>query len=237
MTAKVAVQIPVKCAPSERVVGKNFRALGGVPLAARFIAGMLDGLADEFYDNWDLWLDTEDFDAASQKLVPELNKRAYTGFLRVHDRSPRFAEPWSNGNHLLTQFACAHPDYDYYVQCFVTAPFLRAETVRAMVEALIRKQSLGHDFALLVTPAPGLYWDDTGASYDATRPEGFGRLQDSPPMRETTGAYVVTRDDALRLNRRVGDKPLLYPCPPGEDFDLDDEADWAEAVRRVEAAE
>jgi hypothetical protein len=104
-----------------------------------------------------------------------------------------------------------------------------------MVEALIDKQGLGHDSAHLVTPAPGLYWYDTGASYDATRPEGFGRLQDSPPMRETTGAYVVTRDVALRLNRRIGDKPLLYPCPPGEDFDLDDEADWAEAVRRVEA--
>jgi CMP-N-acetylneuraminic acid synthetase len=229
MDVKVAVQIPVKCAPSERCSGKNFRELGGVPLFVRHLREIA-----KLPDDWSVFVDTENQNLLGEHLS-RFDGRPVPTRGAFHKRHPCFAEPWANGNHLLTQFACAHPDYDYYVQCFVTAPFLRAETVRAMVEALIDKQGLGHDSAFLGTPAPGLYWDDTGASYDATRPEGFGRLQDSPPMRETTGAYVVTRDVALRLNRRIGDKPLLYPCPPGEDFDLDDEADWDEAVRRVEA--
>ena len=78
---------------------KNFRDLQGKPLCH----WLLDELV-ELPSTYDIFIDSEDASVFSQ-----LQEDRY-GRFDHHQRNDWFASDEANGNHLLHQFALAHPD-------------------------------------------------------------------------------------------------------------------------------
>lgn len=221
---RIAIQVPVKARQSERCAGKNFRELEGVPLASRKLIELMVKAPDD----WDIWVDTEDFNAISDVLNKHIALHLDSKMLQVHDRHPAYAEDWCNGMQLLNQFVTHHPDYDWYGQAFVTAPFLSVETMVKMAEALIDVSSC--DSALTVYPQRDMVWHDgKPVNHDPRRLDGEVRTQDMATVRATHGFYLVRGDVARRTGCRTGGNPLLWEVSEREAFDIDTEEDFARA--------
>lgn len=230
----VAIQIPVKASASERCPNKNWRHLGGVPLATR----KLLELAKHAPEHWDLWLDTEEWRALAYVIeTPELREYIDSERVLVHDRDPSYAQEWANGIHVFNQFVCAHPDYDYYGQAFVTCPFLSVQTMIEMVEAvttdkrvLCGDRLVNYDSALTVSRLPEMVWHDgKPVNHDPNRMDGELRTQDMGTYRASHGFYVVRGDVARQTGCRVGKQPLLYEVEGAEALKISTEEDFARA--------
>lgn len=219
----VAVQIPIKARSSTRVPNKNFRDLCGKP----FSCWLLDEVTAHCPDHWHLYIDSE------RPTTYAFFEERYGERLRFHQRADWFAGDQANGNHLIHQFACAHPQYDLYVQLFVTAVTLTGTIITEAVEALANARD-EHDSVVMVTEETGWFWHGgKPLNYDPHRPDGLPRSQDALVLQETTGLYGITRDAVLRTGCRIGRKPLFYRVDPQYAFDVDTMHDFREAQERL----
>jgi len=216
---KIAVQIPVKGRSSKRIPNKNFTELCGKPLAF----WLLDEIVANIPDDWDLFIDSE-----KETTMDQIKERYGNKFL-FHKRNEWFAMDHANGNHLITQFAFTHPQYDIYVQLFVTAVTLSGEVVIEAVKIL--KNSLDkHDSLLLVTEETGWFWFNGKAlNYNPTIPDGLPRSQDAMAFKETTGLYAITKDAVFKTCCRIGENPIFYKVPHEFSMDIDTMEDLEEA--------
>jgi CMP-N-acetylneuraminic acid synthetase len=218
---KIAVQIPIKSRSSTRVPNKNFRDLAGKP----FSCWLLDELVKNCPEDWDLYIDSESVNAYDQ-----FDDR-YSGRIKFHKRNEWFASDAANGNHLLSQFSNAHPEYDVFVQVFVTAITLTAAIIRESIEAFTSSADK-YDSMFLVTEKTGWFWfQGKPMNYDPSRPDGLPRSQDALVFEETTGLYAITRDAVMRTGCRIGKNPLMYKIPHKYAYDVDTMEDFAEAQR------
>lgn len=220
---RIAFQIPVKARSSTRVPNKNFRDLNGRPLFSWLIDEMLElKLRDVEFD---VFVDSEDV-SAFEKIADY-----YSGDSRIlfHKRDLWLAEDEANGNHLLTHFAVHRPDYDVYVQAFITAVTLRKETLSASLKSFL--QSLNkHDSMFLVTEEPGWVWfQGKAVNYDPSRMNGLPRSQDAMYFKETTGLYAITRNSLMVGGCRIGQTPLLYSVDRFSSVDIDTMEDFHDA--------
>lgn len=226
---KIAVQVPIKARSSTRVPNKNFRELSGKPL----YRWLLDELLAIKGVELDVFVDSEG------ENVFDLIRQSYPDQprLQFHKRLPWFAEDQANGNHLLSQFGMAHPEYDVYAQAFVTAVTLRRGLIEESLSAFASSRDQ-HDSMFLVHEEPGWIWyQGKPVNYDHTRPDGLPRSQDAMYLKETTGLYAITRDALFRTACRIGTRPLLYKVQKFYTVDIDTMDDFhaAEAVLRQEA--
>lgn len=218
---QVAIQVPIKKRPSTRVPNKNFRELCGKPLAC----WLLDELVANLPQEWDIFIDSE-----SESVFDQFKER-YGEKFKYHKRDKWYAADQANGNHLINQFAILNPDYDIYVQAFVTAVTLNGELIRESIDTFINSLDQ-YDSMLLVTEETGWYWyNDQPLNYDTRRPDGLPRSQDALLLKETTGLYAITRDACLRTGCRIGHHPLFFKVPRKSSLDVDTVTDLAEAQR------
>lgn len=116
---------------------------------------------------------------------------------------------------------------DVYVLAHATAPFLKCQTIESLVHAVA---GLDYDSAFAVVAEQDFFWNEKGPlNFD---PANVPRSQDLAPIyRETTGAYVFTRD-VLLSGQRVGLNPFLFEVDKIEALDINDGQDWliAESV-------
>jgi len=226
---KVAIQIPLKHRGSTRVPNKNFRDLSGKPLCH----WLMDELIDQLPPHCDIFIDSEN------EAVMELFPKPRYKRLKFHQRQPWFAGDQANGNHLVSQFALAHPEYALYFQAYVTAVTLPGTIVNEAIDALMT-QADTYDSVVLVTEETGWIWQQGQAlNYDPSTPNGLPRSQDAMYYKETTGLYGITRDAAFRTGCRIGTSPLFYPVERKYAFDIDTMEDFYEAesiLNRVKAA-
>lgn len=216
---KIAVQVPIKSRTSTRVPNKNFRDLAGKP----FSCWLLDELHKNCPESWDIYIDSEDI-----KTYEFFGDR-YPDRFKFHQRSEWFASDAANGNHLMSQFATLHDDYDIVVQLYVTAITLTGEIITEAVNEFLRSLDK-YDSMFLVTEQTGWYWfQGKPMNYDPGRPDGLPRSQDAIVLEETTGLYAVTREAVLRTGCRIGNSPLMYRVPHKFAFDVDTMEDFEEA--------
>lgn len=218
---KIAVQIPIKSRSSTRVPNKNFRDISGKPMFAWAIDELLK--IDEF--DVDIYIDSEGeraFDLISQHYGKQ-------EALKYHKRNPWLAEDHANGNHLLNHFSVLNPDYDVYVQLFITAVTLRGDVVREAMAKFLRSLD-ENDSMFLVTEECGWVWyQGEAVNYDPTRLNGLPRSQDAQYFKETTGLYAITKDALFRTGCRIGTNPMLYEVDRFSSVDIDTMEDFAEA--------
>jgi CMP-N-acetylneuraminic acid synthetase len=220
---RIVVQVPLKFRSSERIPNKNFHPFHGRPLSH----WVLSELAAECPGDWDLFIDSEREEVLENLSVTHRSRFAF------HRRPDWYASNEANGNHLLQQFVAAHPDYDYYVQVYVTAVLLKGSTVVRALDAL--RRSDGHDSVLLASRETGFIWfNGAPVNYEPRVPAGLRRSQDICYLKETTGLYAVTRHVALSTGCRVGHAPLFFLVPKIEALDIDTVEDLQIAERLFE---
>lgn len=208
---KIVAFLPAK-GDSARINGKNTRLLDGKPL---FLHTLEKLAACDFID--EVWLDTESqdiIDLASE--VP----------CRVLRRDPGLASNKTDGNRLFMN-EVAHVEADIYVQILCTSPFIEPALIRSAIDA-VRNSQGAHDSAVLVRRDKHYLWRDGRPAYDLQHIPNSVDLPDT--VMETMGLYVITREAALRTQRRIGDSPVpVYASPLAavdvnwpEDFELAD---------------
>ena len=205
---KIAIQVPIKFKPSERIHNKNFIDLAGKP----FYSWHLDRLS-KAPKSWDIYIDSESDDVF--KLINKKYKR-----FKFHKREKEYAENWANGNHLLQQFAILNPKYDIYCQSFITAVNLELETIKKAIEYFLKNNK--NDSLFFVTKETGWVWyNNMPVNYKHNIPDGLPRSQDANYFKETTGFYMIKKDSLIKYGTRIGKNPIMYEIPESEAFDID----------------
>lgn len=204
---KCCAFIPVK-SQSKRVEGKNFKLLGEKSLYKRLLDKMVDTNFDEVYVNTDSL---------------EVKEYSHSLGFKVIDRPAFLSEDSANGNDLLLFDADQVPDCDYYFQIFITAPFLKVETINACIKKL--KESKENDSIFTSVDKFSWFWfDKRPINYI---PRELPRSQDAKPViEETTALYGIRRDALISCKCRIGDNPIMYPVDEIEAIDLDTHFDF-----------
>lgn len=205
---KTVAFLPAK-GNSDRIGNKNVRLLDGKAL---FLHTLDKLLACDFID--EVCLDTESEEIAAMAAERDC---------RVLMRDPKLASNATDGNRLFMN-QVRQVEADIYLQALCTSPFIEPDTVRRGVETLALPGT-PHDSAVLVRKERLYTWRNGRPSYDiANIPNSF-TLDET--VIETMGLYIVRRDAALRLERRIGDRPLLLEASPLEAIDVNWPEDFA----------
>jgi CMP-N-acetylneuraminic acid synthetase len=208
---RVAALVPVRHT-SERVPGKNYRPLGGRPLFHHIIQTLRECPSID-----QVVIDTD------SPLVTESTRTAFPD-VTVIDRPPEI-----RGADVPMTTVLAHDitqvPADLYLQTHTTNPLLRAATIEDAIEAFARQRAV-YDSLFTVTPLHTRLWTPAGQPLNHD-PSVLLRTQDLPPvMEENSCLYLFTGELLARTGMRIGERPLLYPMPAQEAWDIDDELDW-----------
>lgn len=197
---RVAAFLPVK-GTSERIQNKNTRLLDGKAL---FLITLEKLLSCDCFD--EVWLDSES---------PQIHKMAAEYDCKRLHRDPALADNRTDGNRLFLNEA-AHTEADIVVQVLCTSPFISPDTFRRGIEVL--KNRPQYDSAVLVRKDKCYMWGADGPLYDCERIPNSVDLPDT--IIESMGLYMVRRETALELKRRIGLSPFLLDASPLEAVDL-----------------
>lgn len=206
---KAACFIPIKT-NSERVSGKNLRILNGKKLYQHICEHVREA---NVFD--DIYIDTDS---------NEISSYAHEMGFKVIERKPELALASANGNDLLIYHHDIHPDYDFYFQCFATAPFLQPDTIKSCYEMLISNREF--DSCFTATANYSFYWyADIPINY---RPNILPRSQDLlPVIEETTGLYGITQKGLDKYHCRIGKNPYIHLVDKFEAVDINTEIDFS----------
>ena len=153
----------------------------------------------------------------------EISEYARTMGFEVIERLPELAQNTANGNDLLVHHFELHPDYDYYFQLFVTAPYMKPETICACWEKLTC--SAVYDSCFTATENHSYYW--LAGNPMNYRPGILPRSQDMVPViEETTGLYGITGEALRKYHCRIGCRPYVHIVSKFEAVDINTEEDW-----------
>jgi len=212
VSQSVAAIVPMRHS-STRVVGKNYRPLGGRPLyrhiveslvAARRVTEVVIDTDSEL-----LWRD-------AQRHFPQV---------RLLERPSHLAEEMVSMNDVLLN-TVKHVHADIYLQTHSTNPLLRPSSIDAAIDAFVAGRP-EHDSLFTVTPVYKRFWTGAGKPVNHD-PDMLLRTQDLPPIMEENSCLYLFEQEMLESRRnRIGARPLLFPLDPEEAFDIDEELDFA----------
>lgn len=207
---KTVAFIPIKL-NNERLPGKNTKILAGKPLLKYIIDTVLNvnGI-DEVY----LFCS----DDSIKEYLPDTIK-----FLK-RDKSLDASN--ASITKVINSFISL-VQADIYVHLQAVSPFISSKSIET---ALKHVKEGKYDSALAVRPIHDFLWTEGKPfNYD---PANIPRTQDLKAVyEETSGFYIFTKEIA-KLNRRVGNVPLLYEVSDIEAVDIDEQIDFdiAEAI-------
>jgi CMP-N-acetylneuraminic acid synthetase len=196
---------------SERVVGKNYRPLGGRPLFHHIVSALL---AVPRIDKVVIDTDSDAITKSAAETFPEV---------QVIDRPEHLRAGDIPMNEVLLHDV-ATVDAELYLQTHSTNPLLTSKTIIDALAAFDAAEN--SDSLFTVTPLQTRLWTPDGRAINHD-PNVLLRTQDLPPVMEENSCLYVFSGDVLRTRQnRIGERPLLYPLSPEEAWDIDDESDW-----------
>ena len=205
---KVVALVPIKD-QSERVSRKNFRAFAGKPLYHHIVHAL-----DRTYAVDEIVIDTDSHRVMREapELSPKVRAIERPEELRGHDVSTNRIF-----GHDLVQV-----EADIFVQTHATNPLLRPETIAAALKTFVDNEE-EYDSLFGVNTYRSRFYREDGSAVNHD-PELLIPTQDlSPVYEENSCIYVFTRESFEKRRRRIGLKPLMFPTPPMESVDIDDE--------------
>jgi CMP-N-acetylneuraminic acid synthetase len=211
VSERIVALVPMRHA-SERVVGKNYRMLGGKPLFHHIVQTLLEvPQIDQIVIDTDSPLITADV----AKSFPQVIVLARPEHLLGGDVPMN-----SILAHDVQQVAG-----DLYLQTHSTNPLLSAATVQRAIEAFLASRER-HDSLFTVTPLQTRLWTTDGRALNHD-PQVLLRTQDLEPVYEENSClYLFDAATLLRTGNRIGARPLLFATDRHEALDIDDEYDW-----------
>lgn len=205
---------------SERVPGKNYRELDGLPLFHHMLRTLGEVPAVTA-----VLIDTDSPVVADQcaDLFPDVI---------VIDRPAHLL----GGDVPMTailQHDASVIESDWYLQVHSTSPLLRPDTIQAGLAAL--DASPEHDSLFSVTRLQTRLYDAESMPVNHD-PRVLLRTQDLPPLYEENSGMYVFSQEQIAEGRRFGDRPLLFPINPLEATDIDEEPDFilADTLHRMQ---
>lgn len=208
---RLAAFVPVRHT-SERVTGKNYRPLGGRPLFHHIIDALT---ACPHVDEVVIDTDSDHIAADAQAAFPAVR-------VLMRPESIRGGDVPMNTVllHDVSQVAA-----DLYLQTHSTNPLLRSETITGAIETFLEARDR-YDSLFTVTPLHARLYTADGEPINHD-PAVLLRTQDLPAvMEENSCLYIFTGETLRDRGNRIGERPLLYPLPAEEAWDIDEEIDW-----------
>ncbi|MCI8548738.1 MAG: acylneuraminate cytidylyltransferase [Bacilli bacterium] len=202
---KVVAVVPVKT-NNERLPGKNTRPLGKIPL----IQYCLDTL-----------LQVEEISELYVYCSDDSIERFLPYKIKFLSRSRELDKTDTNFTQIFDSFI-EKVDADIYVYAHATAPFVKTETIRKEICAVM---SGDFDSAFCAEKIQDFLWKDgTALNFDASN---IPRSQDLPIIwRETSGVYVLCKSVFTDLHKRVGNKPYIAQVTKKEAVDINTYEDF-----------
>jgi CMP-N-acetylneuraminic acid synthetase len=201
---------------SERVPGKNYRPLGGIPLY-HHVVRTLTAVPE---------IDTVVIDTDSEFIINDCAE--HFPQVRVLLRPEHLRDGGIAMNDVLLN-TLDQVGADVALQTHSTNPFLKPETVSA---ALQRFAEPDRDFDSIfsVTRLQARLWNEANEPVNHD-PSVLIRTQDLPPLFiENSCFFIFTPELLRRRHNRIGEHPLMFEMSPLEAIDIDIEEDFALAV-------
>ena len=197
---KIVAFLPAK-GTSERIENKNLKIIDGKPLFLHTLEKLSEcNFIDEVY------LDTESselFDIASEiKYKPLL-------------RDPSLATNKTDGNALFWN-EVKQVDADIYIQILCTSPFIEKDTIKRGINILVDNSS--YDSVVLVKKDKLYTWKNGKPEYNIDKIPNSKDLNET--IIETMGLYIVRKETAFNLKKRIGNAPYLLEAKPIESIDI-----------------
>jgi len=198
---------------SQRVPGKNYRNLAGIPLYQHIIHSLL--AVPEVNE---IVVDTDSpviLDGLQQHF-PQVTRLERPERLRA-DTIPM--------NEILA-YDTEQVSADLYLQTHSTNPLLRPATISRAIQALLASYP-AYDSLFSVTRLQTRLWDQLGRAINHN-PAILLQTQDLPPVYEENSCiYIFSRATLLARRNRLGDRPLMFPIDAAEAWDIDEEIDFS----------
>ena len=160
----------------------------------------------------EVYLDTES---------PEIIELAAEVKCNILRRDPALASNQTDGNKLFLN-EVMHTDADIYVQLLATSPFIQPATIEKAIRIL--QTNPEYDSVVAVRKEKQYVWKNNKPTYDIQHIPNSVDLPDT--VIESMGLYVMRREAALRLKRRIGENPYLLEIGPLEAVDVNWPADF-----------
>jgi CMP-N-acetylneuraminic acid synthetase len=197
---------------SERVPGKNYRPLAGKPLFHHILDTLL-----QCPEITRIAVDTD-----SPTIMESLNKDYPQ--VAIIERPEHLRADTIAMNEVLLHDTAQLPA-DLYLQTHSTNPLLRAQTISKAIQALV-SQFPAFDSLFSVTRIQTRLWDQLSRPINHN-PAILLRTQDLPPVYEENSCiYLFTRQILEARRNRLGERPMLFPIPASEAWDIDEELDF-----------
>ena len=212
METRITALVPIRH-HSQRVQGKNYRALAGKPLFHHIMETLqkvpeIDGIV----------VDTD-----SEPVT--LGLRAHFPSVMVIRRPEHLRADDVSMNDILMHDVVQAPS-DLYLQTHSTNPLLKAATVSSAIRSL-RSGYPDHDSLFSVTRRQVRLYDQDGRALNHD-PRQLIQTQELPPVYEENSClYLFTGENLIRRRHRIGENPILFEIGADEAWDIDTELDFA----------
>lgn len=206
---------------SERVPGKNYRLLAGIPLY-HHIVRTLDAVPE---------IDVIVIDTDSDFIIDDCMKNFPQVQVLLRPENLRDGAIAMNDVLLNT---LAQIDADIVLQTHSTNPFLQADTVSATLK-LFKNPDRDYDSIFSVTRLQARIWDANTQPINHD-PSVLLRTQDLAPLFIENSCFFVFTPQLLRVGgNRIGVRPLMVEMSPLEAVDIDTEEDFSLAAAIAES--
>ena len=221
MTRTIAV-VPMRH-NSERVPGKNYRQLAGIPLY-HHVVRMLSSVPE---------IDLIVVDTDSEFIIS--NCAEHFPSVQVIRRPDHLRDGSIAMNTVLLN-TLEQVDADIVLQTHSTNPFLRGKTVSAALKLYSSPES-DCDSVFSVTRLQARLWDSDTSPVNHD-PSVLLRTQDLAPLFIENSCFFIFTPELLRQRgNRIGPRPLMVELSPLEAVDIDTEDDFDLAAAIAEHAQ
>lgn len=197
---------------SQRVHGKNYRPLAGIPLYQHITTTLLKcpEIAEVVVDT-----DSPPVIDGIRELFP---------MVRILERPEHLQADTTPMNDILV-YDTSQVEADFYLQTHSTNPLLLAKTISQAIQNLLANYPT-FDSLFAVTRWQTRLWDQLARPINHN-PAILLQTQDLPPVfEENSCIYIFTRDTLLTHRNRLGERPMMFEIDAAEAWDIDDELDF-----------
>jgi CMP-N-acetylneuraminic acid synthetase len=208
---KIAAIVPMRH-DSERVKGKNYRPLGGMPLFYHIVQTLLSCPS---IDRVVIDTDSAPIKKSCAKDFPQIT---------IVDRPKHLRKGETPMNDVLLN-TIKKVEADIYLQTHSTNPLLTSESIETAI-AKFRAARGRNDSLFSVTRLQQRLWDAMALPVNHD-PAVLMRTQDLRPIYiENSSLYLFTQESLVENGNRVGKSPMMFELDKLEAHDIDDEMDF-----------
>ena len=196
---------------SQRVPGKNYRLLDGIPLYQHILTTL-----QQCPEITQIAVDTD-----SEEIITGLSK-SFPDVVVIPRPVALLADSIPMNDILM--YDVSQVPADLYLQTHSTNPLLSPATISRAINTLLKSMP-EKDSLFSVTRLQTRLYDVQGKAINHN-PKILLQTQDLPPVYEENSCIYLFTAESLRKNKtRIGASPILFETDPEESWDIDEEID------------